>query len=108
MWNWQPLFEEIITQFAKNSNKPYGDYYFWGSDKGCAQISDVNLDIVPQEKADKIQEIKGKIESGEIDVFGGELKDNEGNVVVPAGETMPDEKIMDMGCLVEGVIGSLP
>ena len=66
------------------------------------------MDIVPQDVADKVLETQEKVISGEIDVFGGELKDNEGNVIVPEGETMSDEMILDMGCLVENVIGTLP
>ena len=108
MWNWAPIFEDIVIKFAQNGEKPFGEKYFWGADKGCSEISEINMDIVPQEIADKVYEVQDKVISGEIDVFGGELKDNEGNVVVPAGETMPDEKILDMGCLLENVIGTLP
>lgn len=107
MWNWTPIFEDIIAQFAEKG-KPYGEYYFWGADKECAQISDVNTDIVPQEIADKVKEAYDKVVSGEIDVFGGELKDNKGNVLVPAGETMSDEKILQQGFFVDNVIGTLP
>ncbi len=108
MWNWTPIFEDIITRFAQGGEVPFGEKYFWGADKGCAQISEINMDIVPQDVADKVLETQEKVISGEIDVFGGELKDNEGNVIVPEGETMSDEMILDMGCLVENVIGTLP
>ena len=38
-------------------------------------------------------------------VFGGELKDNEGNVLVADGETMADDVILDQEFLVENVVG---
>ena len=66
------------------------------------------MDIVPQEVADQVLEMKDKIISGEIEVYdGGEegLKDNKGNVLVAPGEIMSDEDIMSQMFLVENVKG---
>jgi len=49
--------------------------------------------------------VKKDIEDGKINVFGGELKDNKGNVLVPEGEIMSDDKINTQEFLVENVIG---
>lgn len=108
MWNWTPIFEEIITQSAKNDLKPYGENYLWGVEHDCAQLSEINSAIVPKEISDKAEEVQAKILSGEIDVFAGEIKDNNGNIIVPDGETMPDERILDIGCLFDNVIGTIP
>lgn len=106
VWNWAPIFEEILTEYASNGNKPYDDYYFWGMDKDCAQISDMNKDLVPEDVQKQVQDMEEKIKSGEVDVYGGELKDNEGNVLVKDGESMPDEEIVQQEFFVDNVIGS--
>lgn len=108
MWNWAPIFEDIVIRFVQDQGIPFQENYFWGADKGCAAIADINLGIVPQEIADKVYKAQEMIISGEIDVFSGELRDNQGNVVVPKGETMSDGKMMDMGFLLDNVIGTLP
>lgn len=93
---------------SQDNLKDTQENYFWGADKGCAAIADINLGIVPQEIADKVYKAQEMIISGEIDVFSGELRDNQGNVVVPKGETMSDGQMMDMGFLLDNVIGTLP
>lgn len=59
-----------------------------------------------KEVQDKVIQAKADIESGKINIYGGELKDNQGNILVPAGETMSDEKINGQEFLVENVIGT--
>ena len=106
-WNWAPIITDIIEQYMAGTLST-DTYYFWGADKDCARISDINMDIVPQEVADKVLEMKDKIISGEIEVYdGGEegLKDNKGNVLVAPGEIMSDEDIMSQMFLVENVKG---
>jgi simple sugar transport system substrate-binding protein len=46
---------------------------------------------------------------GNYSVFKGQLKDNKGNVVVPAGKAFVETAIEleSMNYLVEGVVGSL-
>jgi simple sugar transport system substrate-binding protein len=46
--------------------------------------------------------------AGKFDIFKGPLKDNKGNVVVPAGKTFAqtDVELEKMNYLIEGVIGS--
>lgn len=107
MWNWAPIFSDIFTTYAE-AGTPFSDSYYWGAEKGCSTISDINMDIVPEEIAEKTLEIKESIETGELDVLAGEIKDNEGNVIVEAGGTMPDEINMRMDFLVENIVGQLP
>ena len=47
---------------------------------------------------------------GDFVIFKGPIKDNKGNVVVPAGTglEMTNLELEKMGWLVEGVIGSIP
>lgn len=103
IWNFEPIFKDIIGNVV-NGSVDNSKYYYEGGE--CAKISDFNTDLVPRDVQDKVLQVKADIESGKINVFGGELKDNEGNVLVPAGETMSDEKINTQEFLVDNVIGS--
>ena len=49
--------------------------------------------------------MRDQIANGEISVYGGELKDDEGNVLVAEGETMSDEEILAQDFFVENVKG---
>ena len=43
---------------------------------------------------------------GSWDVFTGEIRDQDGNVVVAAGEMLDDGSMLGMSYFVEGVVGS--
>ncbi len=105
VWNWTPILEQVLTTIA-DKTATLDDYYFWGVDHNAATISAFNDAIVPKDVQDKVLDVQQKIISGEIDVYGGELKDNEGNVIVAAGETMSDSDISAQKFLVDNVIGS--
>ena len=107
MWNWAPIFEDIVMKFAEGG-APLDTSYYWGAQEDCATISAINTDIVPADVAVKVEEVHQQIESGELGVLAGEIKDNEGNVIVKAGEIMPDDVSRRMDFLVENVIGQLP
>ena len=50
---------------------------------------------------------KAKLLDGSLVIFKGELKDNKGNVVIPAGQqyALQDPKLETIDWLVEGVMG---
>ena len=101
-WNFAPIFSKIITSVAEGTSS--GDnYYYEGGE--CANITDFNGDLVPEDVQKKVLQVKADIAAGKINVYSGELKDNKGNVLVASGETMSDDKINTQEFLVENVIG---
>lgn len=102
VWNFAPIFEKIIASAADGTATP-DDYYYEGGDSSA--ISDFNSELVPEDVQKKVLQVKEDIASGKIKVYGGELKDNKGNVLVAAGETMSDEQIVAQEFLVDNVIG---
>ena len=101
-WNWAPIFEDIIRKTADGSIRISDNYYEGGE---CSKLAPFNDALVPAEIRQKVNDLKAKMESGEVVVYAGELKDDKGNVLVPAGETMSDDKILAQEFFVENVIG---
>lgn len=104
IWNWAPIFEQVFTSVA-DGTATTEDYYFWGADKNCATISDFNDKMVSDEISAQVLELQQKVIAGDIEVFGGELKDNNGAVLVNDGDVMSDSDISAQKFLVENVIG---
>ena len=55
-----------------------------------------------------VDAVKAEIMKGGFSVFKGPLKDNKGNMVVPAGKALPETavELESLSYLVEGVKGS--
>ena len=78
--------------------------YWGGIAEGAVDISEFG-DCVSEETKAAVTEAREKIVSGEFDVFAGEIKDQNGNVMVAEGETLSDEELLQMTWFVEGVVG---
>lgn len=106
MWNWEPIYTDIVTRYA--SGDKTGHNYFWGIDKGCAGIAPINTDLVKPELIKEVEGLSDKIKSGEVKVFVGPLSDNEGTQLLKDGEVFSDQKLQDLGFLLDNVEGALP
>lgn len=105
-WNWTPIFQEIITQAATGnwtSEIKYGDMA-----DGVAGIAPWNTDIMPQEAIDQCNEMYDAIINGDYVVLEGPVVDNQGNEVLPEGETFTIEELINCYFLLDNVIGELP
>ena len=102
VWNWAPIFEDIMQKTADGTIDISANYNEGGE---CAALAPFNQDLVPQDIQDKVNELRDKINNGEVKVYAGELKDDQGNVLVKDGEEMADEDILAQDFFVENVIG---
>lgn len=102
VWNWTPIFEDIFQQTAAGTMDHSANYYEGGE---CSALADFNSDLVPAEIQEQVLAVRDQIANGEISVYGGELKDDAGNVLVAEGETMSDEEILAQDFFVENVKG---
>lgn len=62
---------------------------------------------VPQTVRSEVLARQQDIASGQLHPFAGPLLNNEGHAVVPAGQSLSDEQILNMNYLVQGVIGKV-
>jgi basic membrane protein A len=96
-WNWGPVYAKIAQGVIDGTYAVGWDYF--DSDSGGlglfgfmeGQELTSGMKDLPPEVITMVQETLDKMNKGELtrfDVFAGEIKDNKGNVIVPAGEKM--------------------
>lgn len=102
VWNWAPIFEDIMKKTAEGTMEISANYYEGGE---CAILADYNDELVPEDIQTKVDELKDKVANGDVVIYGGELKDDKGNVLVAEGEVMSDEDILAQEFFVENVVG---
>jgi basic membrane protein A len=105
-WNWVTPVSQIIE--AAKAGKPHPNFVRGGLREGFVKTSPYGEAVT--EKARKhADDIKAKMLAGKFDIFAGEVKNNQGQVVIPAGKSLAQTAIEleSMNYLVEGVIGKI-
>ncbi len=104
-WNWATVYKMYAEKAAAGERLP--NFTRGGLADGFVKTSTYGpaVDEAARKNADAM---KAEIMKGGFAVFKGPLKDNKGNVVVPAGTAYPETaiEIESMGYLVDGVLGS--
>ena len=96
-WNWGPIYVQI-AEGVRDGTYKVGWHYF-DADSGAlglfgfmeGQTPPPGIADLPAEDVQLVKDTLAKMLAGEFtrfDVFAGEIKDNQGNVIVPAGEKM--------------------
>jgi basic membrane protein A and related proteins len=96
-WNWGPVYAKIAQGLIDGTYKVGWDYF--DSDSGGLGLFGImegqeltaGMKDLPPEVIDQVKGILAKMNKGEFnrfDVFSGEIKDNKGAVIVPAGEKL--------------------
>ncbi len=99
----------------------WGDYYTarvraalsgtWTTDNVWGGIKDGMIRVgefgpkVPKKVQDEILAQQKRLGAGQLWPFMGPITDNEGKLVVPAGQSLSDAQILNMNYLVQGVQG---
>jgi len=73
--------------------------------EGCMNLSDWGPSV-PQEVKDKFNQTVNDLDAGTIVAFKGPIKDQNGNVVVKAGEVLTDDQMSNVNWFVQGMVGS--
>lgn len=79
----------------------------WGMKEGMIVMSPLNP-VVPANVAKLFNDKKAEIAAGRFQPFSGLIKDNEGNVKVAAGQTLPESELWSLKWYVDGVQGKVP
>jgi basic membrane protein A len=110
-WDWSSIYTDLGQQFMAGKTLMAGDipHILRGglADRFC-KLSPYGPAVTADAIADADTAITG-IESGELVIYGGPLKTNEGAEVIPEGKTLKidDLELEKMDYLIEGVAGSV-
>ena len=105
-WNWLTAYKTVVE--AAQTGKPHPNFIRGGLKEGYVKMSAYGPAVTDAAKKDA-DGIKAKMVAGTFDIFKGPLKDNKGNIIIPAGKIFKqtDLELEKMNYLVEGVIGSI-
>ncbi|MCX8085205.1 MAG: BMP family ABC transporter substrate-binding protein [Calditerrivibrio sp.] len=104
VWNWGVLYKEIATRVHKGTWKP--EAIWWGMDTKIVDLAPISPKV-PANVVDRVNKEKADIIAGKNKIFVGPIKDNQGNLVVPAGKVMTDQELLSFNFFVEGVQGTI-
>lgn len=105
VWNWAPILSEIVDRYVEQDNSM--EMIVGGLDIGCAQMAELNAEIIDADIIADVEALEQQIMSGEVKVFTGPVYDNQGNLVIEEGKTLNEEDLFSIMYLVDNVIGSL-
>src|SRR5690242_16432244 len=102
-WAWEKVYTDMVNDMK--AGKAPGNFVRGGLKEGFVRTSAYGPAAKGTDKADAA---KAAILAGSLAIYKGGLKDNKGNVVIPAGTTyaITEPKLESMNYLVEGVIGA--
>ncbi|MFT3922123.1 MAG: BMP family ABC transporter substrate-binding protein [Myxococcales bacterium] len=104
-WNWSKVYQDYVKKLQ--SGAEWDHLVRGGLKDGFVKSSAYGPAVSPEAKA-AAEAVRSKMMTGSFVIFQGELKDNTGKVIVPAGTALAqtDPTLEQMTYLVEGVIGS--
>jgi simple sugar transport system substrate-binding protein/basic membrane protein A len=110
-WDWTPVYE-AITKVAVSGSFTGSKYNanwvgsFAGNDNPLTLASFGSS--VPSDLQSKITTAQTALKKPGASVFAGPITCQDGSTLVAAGQTMTYDQINNIGCLVKGVVGTLP
>lgn len=106
LYNWERPYGILIGD--EMGGKPLPNVLQGGFPEGFVKMGPFGVSATPDVRA-AVDKAAAELTAGTRAVFSGPLKDNKGNVILAAGQTLPvtDPGLAKMNYLVEGVVGSL-
>ncbi len=106
LYDWGTYYASQVGDMIDGTWKPA--ITFGGLKDGFITFAPYGPDVTDEMLA-TVEERKQSIIDGSFDMFAGPITDNQGNVVIAEGETIPfAERIDCCQWLVEGVVGQIP
>jgi basic membrane protein A and related proteins len=110
-WDWTNIYSRYVEDIQAGKTLMDGSIPHLvrgGLKDGFCKLSDYGP-AVSAEAKQAAEAVKAKFMDGSMVIYGGEVKDNTGKVIIAANEELKqqDPKLEQMNYLVEGVIGSV-
>jgi basic membrane protein A len=104
IWNWGIYYEDQISKIMNNEWTP--ENYWGGMSDGIVELAPLTANA-PEDAAKVIEEYKGKIMDGSLEVFGGVIELQDGTTVGEEGSALSDEDLLSMKYFVKNVVGTI-
>jgi basic membrane protein A len=105
-WNWGPLYTKFVADVQ--AGKPLPENVMGNLQDGTVKLGAYGPAVSAETKA-KVDAVKAIMMTGAFHMFTGPLKDNKGEIKIPAGTSYGDQDgaLWGMHYLIEGVIGNI-
>lgn len=107
VFHWDKYLIPRIHEVIAGTWKPEAYGWFEGLSSGVVGLAPWGPNVPESTKA-KVAEAEKEIISGALKVYAGPVVKQDGTVVVPAGETLAEDKLWTMDYFVKGVVGTMP
>ncbi|MEE4254453.1 MAG: BMP family ABC transporter substrate-binding protein, partial [Desulfuromusa sp.] len=104
IWDWGVLYKYFATEVHNGTWKP--EEIWWGMETGVVKLAPLS-DKVPQNVQTLVAEKQQALMEHKMQVFTGPIKNQAGEVVLPAGKTFSDKELLSMNFFIEGVQGTI-
>jgi basic membrane protein A and related proteins len=104
IWDWGVLYKHFATEVHNGTWKP--EEIWWGMETGVVKLAPLS-DKVPQKVKALVAEKQQALMEHKLQVFAGPIKNQAGEVVLPAGKTFSDKELLSMNFFIEGVQGTI-
>ncbi|MCK5672074.1 MAG: BMP family ABC transporter substrate-binding protein, partial [Spirochaetales bacterium] len=96
-WNWGPYYVREVKSFMEGTWK--AENFWQGYNMDIVRIAPLGKNA-PKEAAAIVADIEAKLKDGSFKVFTGPIKNNQGELIVKAGEAPGDGELLGMAWLV--------
>lgn len=104
IWNWGPYYVNTVKAIISGEWK--SESYWGGIDEGVVLLAPLS-NKVPDEVKDILADKELDISNGNLYIFEGPIKGQDGSIKVPEGKKMTDIEMLNMDWFVQGVEGSI-
>lgn len=99
VWNWGPFYAETVQKVQLGQWQPTA--YKGGLETGMVDLAPLSQ-IIPISDRQTVEEARQQMLTGELQVFSGPVKDNNGVLRIPAGQEASVQDLQSMNWLAEG------
>ncbi|MDP8237290.1 MAG: BMP family ABC transporter substrate-binding protein [Candidatus Erginobacter occultus] len=105
VWDWGVVYTAVAEAVHEGTwtNQPI----WWGIETGLVGLAPFGP-MVPDEVRQLVKAEETKIAAGQLKIFSGPIRGQDGEVVIPKGKSLSDEELFSMSYFVEGVEGEIP
>jgi basic membrane protein A and related proteins len=104
-FNWGPYYTQVAQQVI--DHKWHKSVDLCDLKSGAVKLSEFGP-AVPKAVRDEVLQVKHKLETGQLEILQGPIKDRDGKVRLAAGQKADSKWLEDLNFLVPGIEGPLP